>query len=84
VASLWILQHRPWFFARVRRGLAIVLALLPTVVTVAKRSIFPCQPARMLVPCACAAAACAAADLSIGQDPHTTLRKTEVIHEKTD
>jgi len=32
VASLWILQHRPWFFAHVRRGLAIVLALLPAVV----------------------------------------------------
>jgi hypothetical protein len=39
--SLWILQHRPWFFAHVRRGLAIALALLPTVVTVAKRGIFP-------------------------------------------
>jgi hypothetical protein len=26
VASLWILQHRPWFFAHVRRGLAVVLA----------------------------------------------------------
>jgi quinol monooxygenase YgiN len=31
VASLWILQLRPWFFGRVRRGLAILLALLPTV-----------------------------------------------------
>jgi hypothetical protein len=35
------LQHRLWFFAHVRRGLAIALALLPTVVTVAKRGIFP-------------------------------------------
>jgi len=32
VASLWIWQHRPWFFAHARRGLAIVLALLATVV----------------------------------------------------
>ena len=32
VASLWILQHRPWFFAHVRRGLAVVLALLATLV----------------------------------------------------
>jgi hypothetical protein len=31
-ASLWILQRRPWSFAHVRRGLAIVLALLSTVV----------------------------------------------------
>ena len=27
VASLWILQHRPWLFAHVQRSLAIVLAL---------------------------------------------------------
>jgi hypothetical protein len=32
VASLWILQLRPWFLAHVHRGLAIVLALLATVV----------------------------------------------------
>jgi len=32
VTSLWILRLRPWFFAHLRRGLAIVLALLPTVV----------------------------------------------------
>jgi hypothetical protein len=32
VASLWILQHRPWFFAHARRGLSIALALLATVV----------------------------------------------------
>ena len=32
VASLWIWQYRPWLFAHVRRGLAIVLALLATVV----------------------------------------------------
>jgi hypothetical protein len=32
VASLWILQYRPWFVAHARRGLAIALALLATVV----------------------------------------------------
>jgi len=32
VVSLWILQHRPWLFARARRGLAIVLALLAAAV----------------------------------------------------
>jgi len=32
VVSVWILQHRTWFFADVRRSLAIVLALLPAVV----------------------------------------------------
>jgi hypothetical protein len=32
VVSLWILQHRVWFFTHVRRGLAIVLALLAAVV----------------------------------------------------
>jgi hypothetical protein len=30
VASLWVLRHRPWFFAHVRRGLAVALALLST------------------------------------------------------
>ena len=32
VVSLWILHHRPWLFAQVRRGFAIVLPLLPTLV----------------------------------------------------
>jgi len=32
VATLWLFRHRPWFVAHARRGLAIVLALLATVV----------------------------------------------------
>lgn len=32
VISLWVLQRRPWYFARVRRGLPILVALLATVI----------------------------------------------------
>jgi hypothetical protein len=62
-ASLLILQHRPWFFAHARRGLTIVLALLATVV-VSGSTLLPGPTS---------------AHPSIGQDPHTTLQKTEVI-----
>jgi hypothetical protein len=40
VVSLWILQHRLWFFAHVRRSLTIALALLATVV-VSRSTLLP-------------------------------------------